>query len=57
MLHDQHCDPWRDLPDLDLVLEGSASELAAALEVDAEQVAQVTICTKAHRLCNCRLCS
>ena len=32
LLHDQHCDPWRDLPDLDLVLEGSASELAAALE-------------------------
>ena len=25
--------------------------------LDAEQVAQVTICTKAHRLCNCRLCS
>ena len=32
LLHDQHCDLWRDLPDLDLVLEGSASELAAALE-------------------------
>ena len=32
LLHDQHCDPWRDLPDLDLVLEGSASELATALE-------------------------
>jgi poly(A) polymerase len=32
LLHDQHCDPWRDLPDLDLVLEGSASKLAAALE-------------------------
>lgn len=32
LLHDQHCDPWRDLPDLDLVLEGSASDLAAALE-------------------------
>ncbi len=32
LLHDQHRDPWRDLPDLDLVLEGSASELAAALQ-------------------------
>ena len=32
LLHDQHCDPWRELPDLDLVLEGSASKLAAALE-------------------------
>ena len=32
LLHDQHCDPWRDLPDLDLVVEGAASELAAALE-------------------------
>ena len=30
--HDEHCDPWRDLPDLDLVMEGSASELAAALQ-------------------------
>ena len=32
LLHDQHCDPWRELPDLDLVMEGSASELAAALQ-------------------------
>ncbi|WP_245407193.1 CCA tRNA nucleotidyltransferase [Synechococcus sp. WH 8020] len=32
LLHDQHRNPWRDLPDLDLVLEGSASELAAALQ-------------------------
>ena len=32
LLHDQHHDPWRDLPDLDLVLEGSASELAAAFQ-------------------------
>ena len=32
LLHDQHCDPWRDLPDLDVVIEGSASALVAALE-------------------------
>ena len=32
LLHDQHCDPWRDLPDLDVVIEGSASVLVAALE-------------------------
>ena len=32
LLHDQHCDPWRNLPDLDLVMEGSAVELAAALQ-------------------------
>ena len=32
LLHDQQRDPWRQLPDLDLVLEGSASELAAALQ-------------------------
>ena len=32
LLHDQQRDPWRHLPDLDLVLEGSASELAAALQ-------------------------
>ncbi|ABI46306.1 polyA polymerase family protein [Synechococcus sp. CC9311] len=32
LLHDEHCDPWRELPDLDLVMEGSASELAAALQ-------------------------
>ena len=50
-----------ELPKDDDALEELArefgAELAAALEVDAEQVAQVTICTKAHRLCNCRLCS
>ncbi len=34
LLHDQHGDPWRTLPDLDLVIEGSASEFAAALEQD-----------------------
>jgi len=32
LLHDQHCDPWRELPNLDLVMEGSAVELAAALQ-------------------------
>ena len=32
LLHDQHCDPWRDLPDLDVVIEGSASDLVGALE-------------------------
>ena len=32
LLHDQQRDPWRHLPDLDLVLEGSASELAVALQ-------------------------
>ncbi len=34
LLHDQHGDPWRTLPDLDLVIEGSASEFAVALEQD-----------------------
>jgi len=34
LLHDQHGDPWRTLPDLDLVIEGSASEFAAALVQD-----------------------
>ncbi len=34
LLHDQHGDPWRTLPDLDLVIEGLASEFAAALEQD-----------------------
>ena len=34
LLHDQQGDPWRTLPDLDLVIEGSASEFAAALEQD-----------------------
>ena len=33
------------------------AEVASALEVDTEQVAQVTVCTRAHRLCSCRLCS
>ena len=32
LLHDQQGDPWRTLPDLDLVIEGSASEFASALE-------------------------
>jgi poly(A) polymerase len=31
LLHHQHRDPWRGLPDLDLVVEGSAPELAEAL--------------------------
>ena len=50
-----------ELPKDDAALQELArefrTELVAALEIDAEQVAQVTICTKAHRLCNCRLCS
>lgn len=32
LLHDQLRDPWRDLPDLDLLVEGSAADLAVALE-------------------------
>ncbi len=32
LLHDQHGEPWRNLPDLDLVVEGSASDLSAVLE-------------------------
>lgn len=31
LLHYEHLDPWRGLPDLDLVVEGSAPELAMAL--------------------------
>ena len=31
LLHHQHCDPWRGLPDLDLVVEGQARELVARL--------------------------
>ena len=31
MLHRHHQDPWRGLPDLDLVIEGSADELVARL--------------------------
>lgn len=31
LLHHQHCDPWRGLPDLDLVVEGQAGELVARL--------------------------
>jgi poly(A) polymerase len=31
LLHREHRDPWRGLPDLDLVLEGSAPSLAEAL--------------------------
>lgn len=32
LLHHQHCDPWRGLPDLDLVLEGSAEVFAVGLQ-------------------------
>ena len=31
LLHHQHRDPWRGLPDLDLVVEGQASDLVARL--------------------------
>ena len=31
LLHRVHCDPWRGLPDLDLVVEGSAAELVERL--------------------------
>jgi len=31
LLHHQHRDPWRGLPDLDLVVEGSAADLAQVL--------------------------
>ena len=31
LLHHQHQDPWRGLPDLDLVVEGSAEALAQHL--------------------------
>jgi hypothetical protein len=50
-----------ELPNDDAIVRELAralrAEMASALEVDADQVAEVTICTRAHRLCNCRLCS
>jgi poly(A) polymerase len=35
LLHRLHCDPWRGLPDLDVVVEGRAEDLAARLQVPA----------------------
>jgi poly(A) polymerase len=37
LLHRHHQDPWRGLPDLDLVVEGQASELVARLPAALEQ--------------------
>jgi poly(A) polymerase len=34
LLHRVHRDPWRDLPDLDLVVEGDAAELLDRLDLD-----------------------
>jgi poly(A) polymerase len=34
LLHRVHRDPWRDLPDLDLVVEGDAAELLDRLNLD-----------------------
>jgi len=38
LLHRHHQDPWRGLPDLDLVLEGQAAELVDALLQELRQV-------------------
>lgn len=32
LLHQRHCDPWRGLPDLDVVVEGQAIELVKRLQ-------------------------
>ena len=36
LLHRVHRDPWRDLPDLDLVVEGDAAELLDRLHLDPQ---------------------
>lgn len=38
LLHRHHQDPWRGLPDLDLVLEGQAAELVDVLLQELRQV-------------------
>ena len=45
LLHHAHRDPWRGLPDLDLVVEGSAEALAQALQnrCGAERVAELRV--------------
>ena len=35
LLHRRHCDPWRGLPDLDLVIEGRAEELVSRFKLPA----------------------
>jgi len=37
LLHQHHQDPWRGLPDLDLVVEGQAADLVARLPAALEQ--------------------
>ena len=45
LLHRDHFAPWRDLPDLDLVVEGSASELAFGLRdrLGEERVSELRV--------------
>ena len=45
LLHYNHRDPWRDLPDLDLVVEGSTETLAQGLRqrLGAERVSELRV--------------
>ena len=45
LLHHNHRDPWRDLPDLDLVVEGSTEALAQGLRqrLGAERVPELRV--------------
>ncbi|WP_240789299.1 CCA tRNA nucleotidyltransferase [Synechococcus sp. BS56D] len=45
LLHHSHRDPWRDLPDLDLVVEGSTEALAQGLRqrLGAERVPELRV--------------
>lgn len=35
LLHRRHCDPWRGLPDLDVVIEGRAEDLVSGFSLSA----------------------
>jgi poly(A) polymerase len=50
LLHRRHSDPWRGLPDLDLVLEGRAGDLVEPLrrELSASVGASVPMTARAH---------
>jgi len=50
LLHRRHSDPWRGLPDLDLVLEGRAGDLVEPLrrELSATVGASVPMTARAH---------
>ena len=45
LLHYNHRDPWRELPDLDLVVEGSTEALAQGLRqrLGAERVSELRV--------------